>query len=193
MTKFKKLKTYNILIFALVPLLLIAMVATVTLAAMTHGVEGGNTINIGRIGTVSCTVNADSDEIYPGGTSTVNLSMTYSGVAGSQNINQITIAPSSFSIKSIKVYTPNHNTDSTAWTITTPSDFLTNVSFNNNSTVTLNKGTAKAVPLKFTVKEGMDSGSTSSENTPKYYLVYSATKIVINFDITVSASGTTFS
>ena len=199
MTKFNKLKTFNILIFALVPLLLIAMVATVTLGAMTAGGYGQNTIQIGRIGTVTCT--ATTGSIYPGATQTIELTLKYTGVDNAQNINTVTIAPSDVLVKGIKVYAPSHNTDSTAWDVTgtlydtgtNANAFLSNFTVNNGSTITLQKDVQQVVPVSFKVRDGMDAGASSSDSTPNNYLVYSATKIVITFSITVTASGNSFS
>ena len=198
MTKFNKLKTFNILIFALVPLLLIAMAATVTLGAMTAGGYGQNTIQIGRIGTVTCT--ATTGSIYPGATQTIDLTLKYTGVDNAQNISEVTIAPEDVKVTSIDIYTEKKG----AWSVdkkeyplfatgTNANAFLSNFTVNNGSTITLEKDVEQKVSVSFKVKDGLASGSSSDATTPNNYLVYSATKIVIEFSITVTASGNSFS
>lgn len=178
MAKFSKLKTYNIMIFALVPLLIIAMVATVTLAAMTAREEGKNTITIANVGTLIGTLTT-SDELYPGGTFDIDFNFSYSGANG---INSVNVDVSSFTITSITATTATKSYPNipaanyfTSSTLLNGSGTATNISVSNGST-------APAI-IQVTLKNGAGSGSNIS---PSDQLTYSVTSIQINFTVNVT-------
>ena len=77
MSKLKNLKTLNIYLILLASVLVVALTATITFAAMTATQKGSNTITIGSLGTIDCTVTIDN--LYPGGTSTGDVTFTVDG------------------------------------------------------------------------------------------------------------------
>lgn len=184
MTKLSKLKMFNILVFALIPLLVVAMVTTVTLAAMTAGGYGQNTINIGKLGTVNCTA-VVAKGVYPGNKATATLTLKYAK-SGSYNASAVTV--SGFTVKGVTI-----TSGSTTLANFTGSTYgpISGVALDKTSyTIQLN-GTATAV-LSFNITAGTDSGYTATSSDPQKYLVNSATSIVISFTLQVDQSGTGF-
>lgn len=178
MAKFNKLKTYNIMIFALVPLLIIAMVATVTLAAMTTREEGKNTIPIANVGTITGTVTA-SDKLYPGGTFDINLNFDYSGATG---ISGVVVDVASFTITSITATTASNTySNIVATDYFTSDDLLDGTGAANN--ITVNQGGTAPAIIRVTVKPGTDG---TSNIDPSHCLTYSVTSIQINFTVNVT-------
>lgn len=186
MTKLSKLKMFNILVFALIPLLVVAMVTTVTLAAMTAGGYGQNTINIGKLGTVNCTA-VVAKGVYPGNKATATLTLKYAK-SGSYNASAVTVG--GFTVKSVTIKSGS----------TTLANFTTGSTYGPISGVALDKtsytiqlnGTATAV-LSFNITAGANSGRTDNiSSDPQKYLVNSATAIEISFTLQVDQSGTGF-
>ena len=197
MAKFNKLKTYNIMIFALVPLLIIAMVATVTLAAMTDSKEGKNSITIANLGTLSASVTVDATvpSIYPGATN-VDIPVTFS-YSGANGIGSVAVDVSSFNITSI-VATSNSNK---TYKISNPSLYLnyttspTDVSpklldsSKQGTDITINAPTT-ATPtsanayIRISFNDGVDN--TDSQLNPDNHLTYSIKSIQINFTVNVT-------
>ncbi len=197
MTKLSKLKMFNILVFALIPLLVVAMVTTVTLAAMTAGGYGQNTINIGSIGTM--TSSATATAIYPGkqgatATVTCNYNPHKDGVKYNAQKVKVTIEQ----IRYIEFY-KGDTVISTINVSRTP----TGVSFGDIGPIlgiTMDKVTADieinkstTFTLTFNVKEGKNSGIVADSTDPQNYLVNSVTRFKIFFKMQIDpASGTTY-
>lgn len=189
MTKLSKLKMFNILVFALIPLLVVAMVTTVTLAAMTVGGYGQNTINIGKLGTVDCTT-VVANGVYPGNNATATLTLNYTK-SGSYNANAVTV--SGFTINSVTI--KSGETQLATFTSATNGAYgpISNIALDKESYTIQLDGTATAV-LSFNITVGASSGRDADEISSDHqnFLVNSATSIVINFTLQVDQSGTEF-
>ncbi len=189
MTKLSKLKMFNILVFALIPLLVVAMVTTVTLAAMTAGGYGQNTINIGKLGTVDCSTTIDANGVYPGNdNATAKLTLTYTK-SGSYNAKAVTV--SGFTIKSVTI--KSGETTLASFTSATNGAYgpISNIVLDKDSYTIQIDGSATAV-LSFEISAGANSGYTATSSDPQNYLVNSATSIEISFTLQVDQSGTGF-
>ena len=178
MGKFEKLKTYNILIFALVPLLIIALAATVTLAAMTDRVEGKNIINIAGAGTLTVTVATNNTgAVYPGGTSGIAVEFTYTDDT-LPSTSAVTLDADTIEVTGI-----NYSTNGTSYTAVNSSAVASYLTCALSSDVTVQNGQATAATLNITVGPG--TGDFSPVD-PADRLTYSVTDLRITFTINVN-------
>lgn len=188
MTKLNKLKMFNILVFALIPILIVAMVTTITLAAMTTGGYGQNVINIGKLGTVECTAVASTTGVYPGGSASATLTFKYTP-EGSYNASAVTV--SNFKVTQVKIM-------SGTTTMATLNESNGKFGPISNITCTLPtsiaKGNTATATLSFSVGPGAVDAHSSEDSDPSNYLVNSATSIVITFTLNVDpANNATYS
>ena len=175
MAKFEKLKTYNILVFALVPLLIIALVATVTLAAMTDRAEGNNVIEIAGAGTLTTTFVAGG--LYPGSTCNVTMQFAYNDTnmpAGSS----VVLDADTFQVTNIK-YSTN---DGTSYADVNEGSLATYLTCALASDVTVQNGSSANGVVQITVGPGTGEFITVS---PADRLTYSVTHVQIAFSINV--------
>ncbi len=191
MSKFSNLKTYNIMIFALIPILFIAMVATVTLAAMTDTEEGKNTITITGMGPVTASITTTTG-LYPGGDFVGAISLAY---ARGNGYDASSITVSNFEITSVTANLSNSKTQPVSVsTETNTFDYITgNYTFTpsgadtndlaNGGTLSITAGTPQTVNLKFTLKDG-----SSTNGTPATALLNCVKSLTINYTFTVSTS-----
>lgn len=197
-TKLSKLKMFNILVFALIPLLVVAMVTTVTLAAMTAGGYGQNTINIGKLGTVDCTAVA-ANGVYPGNKATATLTLKYAK-SGSYNANAVTV--SGFTIDSVTIKSGETTLASFSSATNGAYGPISNIILDKDSYTIQLDSTADAV-LSFDItagagtkreygEDGVSDSRNDSANDNVNFLVNSATAIEISFTLQVDQSGTGF-
>lgn len=200
MGKFEKLKTYNLMLMILVPLLIVAMVATVTLAAMTVSKDGKNTIQIGGVGSITCTATATG--LYPGSTQNISLVFSYAGDTNtSANVaNSIILDFNTFKFTSVKAvsgsnasgYTVNlNNTNAHNMPVYFSSyDLLNGSTSIKSSTVTVTKGSPVTITLKAVLKEGINDnlGTSNANATPANYLMNSTNNLIMNFTISATTA-----
>ena len=195
MGKFEKLKTYNLMLMILVPLLIVAMVATVTLAAMTVSKDGKNTIQIGGVGSITCTATATG--LYPGSTQNISLVFSYAGDTNtSANVaNSIILDFATFKFTSVKAvsgsnasgYTVNlNNANAHNMPVYFSSyDLLNGSTSIKSSKVTVTKGFPVTITLEAVLKEGINDnlGTSNANATPANYLMNSTNNLIMNFTI----------
>ncbi|MBQ7977411.1 MAG: hypothetical protein IJ301_02275 [Clostridia bacterium] len=202
MGKFEKLKSYNLMLMILVPLLIVAMVATVTLAAMTVSKDGKNTIQIGGVGSITCTATATG--LYPGSTQNISLVFSYAGDTNtSANVaNSIILDFATFKFTSVKAvsgsnasgYTVNlNNTNAHNMPVYFSSYdlFLLNSSTSiKDSKVTVTKGSPVTIILAAVLKEGINDnlGTSNANATPANYLMNSTNNLIMNFTISATTA-----
>lgn len=201
MSKFGKLKMYNILVFALIPILIAAMAATITLAAMTATKEGKNTIQISGIGDLTCTVSATG--LYPDSTQNISMTFNYAGDKNDKanSLNSVIIDFNTFKFTEVtatsdsgKAYAVNldstnaHNKPA----YFTSYKLLNGATDVTSSTVTVTKETPVTITLQAVMKAG-DSGYTGTAPTddslgPKNYLTNSVKSVAMKFTVAVKSA-----
>ncbi len=187
MSKFKNLKLFNILVIALVPLLFIAMVATVTLAAMTASQEGKNTIVITGVGETTGQF-VSSTGLFPGGNFVGTFSLTYAG-ADSNDTSTVTV--SNFEITGITAHTANGDftvaNNGGAYFAT--GDVTSAVFDSSDDSYVLTANAAKNFTVSFAVATWNEGDGTDTTNVnPTTFLTNSVTSITIDFTFDVTAT-----
>ncbi|MBO5103317.1 MAG: hypothetical protein J6C13_04425 [Clostridia bacterium] len=196
MKTFKHSKSISIVSILVLSLLIVALTASITLAAFTWSSNAKNTIYIADVGTITCTASAKA-ELYPGGTSTATISFNMGSI--SHKASQVTLS----NIKLTKLtltgttFTNNHstivNTTANQCSVSTSAGSWvvkvlagsTNIT-NNSSSVTWTTSSALAGSIEITVPYG---ASTGSAGTPANgYLTDSVTDVIMTFTVDVTAT-----
>lgn len=200
MGKFEKLKIYNLIVFAFVPLLIVAMVATITLAAMTVSQDGKNVIEISGMGELSCDVTAT--DLYPDSTRDITMTFTYAGDKNTtaNSANSVNINFNTFKFTSVKAISASNSSGYNVTLNNTnahnkPAYFTSYTLLNGStdvtsSTVTVTKGTPVKIILRAVLKPGY-TGDASTANptlTPSNYLTNSITSLQMAFSVNVTTA-----
>ena len=177
-----------ILFVSMITITLVAMTASITLAAMQVYDYGQNTVRIASVGEVACTTSVSAN-VYPGGTS--DATVLFSLAKGDYQVSKVSL--SNFTLTSFTLnwgsnksqtfnsVTTSGNTNTVA---TTAGNWVFSMNFGADPTVT--NGTNKSTTLSITAPLGADSSDQNFGGDPaKGYMVGTITSIVCNFTVLV--------
>lgn len=174
---------------SMVLIMVVAMTASITLAAMSSYGYGKNTVYIADLGTVACTTSVAA-KLYPGGTSqaTVHFNLpTEANHATKVKLTnfQLTSFTLHWGTNSSKSFTSVSNSNNSATVTTTAGAWTFALGLGIGLEVTA--GTAKAATLTVTVPLGFDTSSTSNfGGSPNDgYLVGTVTSVDCAFTVDV--------
>ena len=184
MSKLKNLKTLNIYLILLASVLVVALTATITFAAMTATQKGSNTITIGSLGTITCEVSLSN--LYPGGTSTGNVTFQVSNQDTQLTGLQLSgFKLSSITLKGDSTYPITSGSMFDSVSLTVDGTNLTSSSYNwTDLQNTLSGSISITAPLGLTTDEILDKEQGSPVDG---YLTNSIDTATLTFTINVSA------
>ena len=185
MSKLKNLKTLNIYLILLASVLVVALTATITFAAMTATQKGSNTITIGSLGTITCEVSLSN--LYPGGTSTGNVTFQVSNQDTQLTGLQLSgFKLSSITLKGDSTYPITSGSMFDSVSLTVDGTNLTSSSYYNWTDLqnTLSGSISITAPLGLTTDEILDKEQGSPVDG---YLTNSIDTATLTFTINVSA------
>ena len=184
MSKLKNLKTLNIYLILLASVLVVALTATITFAAMTATQKGSNTITIGSLGTITCEVSLSN--LYPGGTSTGNVTFQVSNQDTQLTGLQLSgFKLSSITLKGDSTYPITSGSMFDSVSLTVDGTNLTSSSYNwTDLQNTLSGSISITAPWGLTTDEILDKEQGSPVNG---YLTNSIDTATLTFTINVSA------
>ena len=177
-----------IIFVSMLLVVMVAMSASITLAAMSVYNYGQNTIRIASIGTISCSASVPA-KVYPGGTS--NATLTFSLAKNQYEVSSVSLANfrlTSFTLnwgsgRSSSFNSVTQVSANTTTVATTAGTWRFALDFGADST--LNSGTGKNTTLTISAPLGAAGGEAVGGNPELGYLVASVTSITCNFDIDV--------
>lgn len=176
-----------ILFVVMITIMLIALTASVTLAAMQAHEYGENTVYIADVGEVSCTASV-SAKVYPGGTS--NATVHFSLAQDEHDVSKVSLSNftlTSFTLKWAGTESATFNTTSSSvnssTVTTTAGDWVFAMNFGSDTTLTHNA--VKSATLSITAPFGADAGGKVGGSPKNGYLVQSIESIVCNFTVNV--------
>lgn len=176
---------------SMVLIMVVAMTAGITLAAMSTSGYGKNTVYIADLGTVTCTTSV-SAKLYPGGTSTATIKFALPTETNHATKVKLTnFKLTSFTLKwgttsstQATFSTVSHGTNST--TVTTTAGAWT-FALNLGSGLEVTAGTDKTATLTITVPMGYNTSTdyTTGGSPANGYLVGSVTAVDCVFTVDV--------
>ncbi len=172
---------------SMIVIALLAMTASITLAAMTDSDYGGNTVVIASVGTTTAYVSAPAG-LYPGGT--VDTTLNFQLSKDTHEVSKAKLSAFKLTSMVINYGESKSQTFSTKITNNTSTGTATVDTAAGTWTFALNigdglltAGTAKATNLSITAPLGAPSGALGSPMSG--YLVDSVTSVVCTFEMTV--------